>query len=116
MSDKTQIEWTDATWNPTRGCTPVSPGCKNCYAAKFAKRFGAPGKPYEGLVRINAAGKRTDEWSGQIRFVEKHLLDSLRWQEPRRIFVNSTSDLFHENVTDAMLDRIFAVMALADDH
>ena len=113
---KTSIEWTEATWNPIRGCSRVSEGCRNCYAEKFAYRFSGPGQPYEGLVRINAAGERKPEWNGQVRFIEKHLLDPLKWKEPRRIFVNSMSDLFHENVPDEWIDRIFAVMALCPQH
>ena len=132
MGTKTGIEWCDSTWNPIRGCSPVSAGCQNCGAATVAGRFSHAGGAYEGLVRINAAGERTDEWNGNIRFVEEHLLDPLRWgpvreeivfpdavvkrQRRRRIFVNSVSDLFHENVTDAMRDRIFAVMALCPQH
>jgi protein gp37 len=116
MGVKTGISWTDATWNPIRGCSPVSPGCKNCYAKKIAKRFSFPGGPYEGLVRINATGERTDDWNGEIHNVEEHLLDPLKWKTPRRIFVNSMSDLFHENVTDEMRDKIFAVMALCPQH
>ncbi len=100
MSDKTSIEWTDATWNPIRGCSRVSEGCRHCYAEGVAYRFSGPGQPYEGLVRIGADGERRREWNGQVQFVEKHLLDPLRWKKPRRIFVNSMSDLFHENVTD----------------
>jgi protein gp37 len=131
MAQNSNIDWTDSTWNPIRGCSPVSPGCKNCYAAKVAQRFSGPGKPFEGLVRINAQGKRTDEWSGKITFAENHLLDPLKWGmvsiedsgpltglngRRRRIFVNSVSDLFHENVTDEMRDQIFAVMALCPQH
>jgi protein gp37 len=143
VSAKTGIEWTDATWNPIRGCSPVSPGCKNCYASKVAMRFSGPGQPYEGLVRINAAGERTDEWNGVVLPVERHLLDPLRWKpilricgfcyggcgeddrdggsckcenRPRRIFVNSMSDLFHENLPDEEIDRVFAVMALRPEH
>ncbi len=115
MSDKTGIEWTDATWNPIRGCSRVSEGCRNCYAESVARRFSGPGLPYEGLVRIGGDGK-PHEWNGNIKFVEEHLLDPLRWTKPRKIFVNSMSDLFHPNVTDEMLDRIFAVMALASWH
>lgn len=116
MSTKSNIEWTDATWNPIRGCTPVSPGCKNCYASAIAKRFSFSAGPFEGLVRVNAAGQRTKEWNGNIKFVEKHYLDPLRWKKPRCIFVNSMSDLFHENVTDAVIDKIFAVMFLCPHH
>jgi len=116
MSAKTGIEWTDATWNPIRGCSRVSEGCRNCYAETRANRFCGPGQPYEGLIQIGADGKGNGKWSGQIRFVEEHLFDPLRCKKPRRIFVNSMSDLFHENVTDEMLDKIFAVMALCPQH
>lgn len=111
MADKTKIEWTDATWNPIRGCTRVSEGCRNCYAEGVARRFNGVGLAYEGLINIT-----TGAWNGNIRFVEPHLLDPLKWKEPRRIFVNSMSDLFHENVTDEMRDKIFAVMAMAPQH
>lgn len=116
MSRATGIEWTDATWNPIRGCSRVSEGCRHCYAETVANRFCGPGAPYEGVVQIGADGKGTGHWNGQIRFVEKRLLDPLRWKTPQRIFVNSMSDLFHENVTDEMRDRIFAVMALCPQH
>ena len=123
MSGKTGIEWTDATWNPIRGCSRVSEGCRNCYAESVAYRFSGPGLPYEGLVQLamvagkdDVRSKRLPLWNGKIKFVEEHLLDPLKWKRPRRIFVNSMSDLFHENVTDEMLDRIFAVMALSPQH
>jgi protein gp37 len=103
MGQKSSIEWTDATWNPIRGCTRVSEGCRHCYAETVANRFSGPGLPYEGLTVLG-------------EFVEEHLLDPLRWKAPRRIFVNSMSDLFHPGVTDAMLDKIFAVMALCPQH
>ncbi len=110
MSDKTKIEWTDSTWNPVRGCSRVSDGCRNCYAETVAARFSGPGKPYEGLVHPHGA------WNGRVLFVEKALDQPLRWRRPRRIFVNSMSDLFHENMPDEWIDRIFAVMALAPQH
>jgi protein gp37 len=116
MADKSKIEWTDATWNPVRGCSRVSEGCRHCYAETVANRFCGPGLPYEGVVQIDADGKGLGKWNGQIKFVEERLLDPLRWKAPRKIFVNSMSDLFHENVTDAMLDQIFAVMALCPQH
>lgn len=105
----TAIEWTDATWNPIRGCSRVSEGCRNCYAEVIASRFSAPGLPYEGLA---ADGK----WTGKIAVAVRHLDDPLRWRRPRRIFVNSMSDLFHDDVDDSTIDRIFAVMALAPRH
>lgn len=122
--DKTKIQWTDATWNPLRGCSRVSAGCMNCYAEKQAARFSyngvghhagssdteekAPGQ-YNGLIRDG-------KWNGQVRLIEDRLLDPLRWKKPRKIFVNSMSDLFHENIPDEWIDRIFAVMALAPQH
>jgi protein gp37 len=113
MGRTTGIEWTDATWNPIRGCSRVSEGCRNCYAESTAYRFSGAGQPYEGLA-VLANGHAS--WTGKVEFVEKHLLDPLKWKAPRRIFVNSMSDLFHEGVTDEMRDRIFAVMALCPQH
>jgi protein gp37 len=110
------ITWTDETWNPIRGCSRVSEGCRNCYAESVAYRFSGPGQPYEGLVRIGSDGQRRREWNGQVRFIEKHLRDPLKWKEPRRIFVNSMSDLFHESLTDEQIDRIFGVMMRAGQH
>jgi protein gp37 len=109
MGVETGIQWTDSTWNVVRGCSKVSAGCKNCYAEREANRHGGPGRPYEGLVKDG-------RWTGEVRLIEKHLLDPLRWQKPRRVFVNSMSDLFHEEVADETIDRIFAVMALAPRH
>lgn len=105
----TKIEWTEKVWNPVRGCSKVSEGCRHCYAETRANRFCGPGLPYEGLVALG-------RWNGSIKFVENHLLDPLGWKKPSKIFVNSMSDLFHDNVTDAMLDKIFAVMALCPRH
>ena len=113
MGAKTGIEWTDATWNPIRGCSRVSEGCRNCYAERQALRFAGPGQAYEGLAVLQNG---RPHWTGKIAFVEEHLLDPLRWRKPKRIFVNSMSDLFHENVTDEMRDKIFAVMALSPQH
>lgn len=107
---KTKIEWTDKTWNPIRGCTAISEGCRFCYAAAVAARFSGPGLPYEGLV--NSEGK----WNGKIMQVENHLLDPMSWGQPAMCFVNSMSDLFHENVTTDWIDKIFAVMALSPQH
>jgi protein gp37 len=109
----TKIQWTEETWNPIRGCSRVSEGCRNCYAEEIAARFSGPGQAYEGLAtRIN----RDARWTGKVRFIEKRLDEPLRWKKPSRIFVNSMSDLFHEKVKDEWIDRIFAVMATAGQH
>lgn len=116
MGKETGISWTDSTWNPIRGCSRVSEGCRHCYAESVAHRFSGPGLPYEGLVQLGANGKSTGKWNGVIKFVENHLLDPLKWKDSRRIFVNSMSDLFHENVTDEIRDKIFAVIRLSPQH
>ena len=115
MSDDSKIEWTDATWNPIRGCSRVSEGCRRCYAESVAARFSGPGLPYDGLVRIGARGKPTG-WNGVVRMVPEHLADPLRWRRPRRIFVNSMSDLFHERLTNEQIAAVFGVMAAAPHH
>lgn len=111
MSERTGIAWTDSTWNPVRGCSRVSEGCRNCYAEKVAARFSDPGRPYHGFAEQSPA-----RWTGKVALVEKHLLDPLRWKKPRRIFVNSMSDLFHEGLPMEAIARVFAVMALAERH
>lgn len=113
MSTKTNIEWTDTTWNPIRGCSRVSPGCLNCYAERQAIRQSAPGKAYHGLVQITNG---RPQWTGKVDFDEERLLEPLSWKTPRRVFVNSMSDLFHDEVTDDQRDHIFAVMALTPQH
>ena len=118
MADRTRIEWTDATWNPIRGCTRVSEGCRHCYAEGMAARFSDPGQWGHGLAqRVALPGGGTDHrWTGKVELVNAALDLPLRWRSPRRIFVNSTSDLFHEKVPDEWIDKVFAVMALADQH
>ena len=113
MSKKTGIEWTDSTWNPIRGCSRVSAGCKNCYAEAVAARFSGPGQPYEGLAVYKDA---SPHWTGELRLIEKHLDDPLHWKTSAKIFVNSMSDLFHPAVTAEWLARIFDVMARAPQH
>ena len=113
MGDKTKIQWTDATWNPLRGCSRVSDGCRNCYAESVAHRFSGPGMPYEGLTRI-VNGRPT--WTGEVRMIPELLDQPLRWRKPRRIFVNSMSDLFHENVPDEFIYRVLMTIAHADRH
>jgi len=107
---KTGIEWTDATWNPVRGCSRVSEGRQRCYAESIARRFSGPGKPYEGLIHS------TGRWNGRIHLAEDHLLDPIRWGKGRRIFVNSMSDLFHEAIPFDYIDKVFAVMACTTRH
>jgi len=103
MSGNSAIEWTDTTWNPVRGCTKVSPGCAHCYAETFAERWrGVPGHPYEQGF--------------DLRLVPEKLTEPLSWKKPRKVFVNSMSDLFQDGVPDEYIDRVFAVMALAERH
>lgn len=120
MSDKTGIEWTDATWNPLVGCSVKSPGCKNCYAMPMAHRIQAMSKAsgrsthYEGTTRDTANGP---VFSGRINLAPPHILNQpLNWKRPRVIFVNSMSDLFHENVPWNWIDEIFTVMAECPQH
>jgi protein gp37 len=109
----TTIEWTDVVWNPTRGCSRVSPGCERCYAERQANRFKAKGQPYEGLVRLS---KKGPVWTGKVRAVPDQLTMPLRWRTQKRVFVNSMSDVFHEKLEDWEIDRIFAVMAICFLH
>lgn len=117
MSEHSTIEWTEATWNPIAGCSLVSPGCTNCYAMRrVAPRLSAnPATPhYAGTVKPSKGGP---VWTGKIGIAsDAVLLKPLRWRRPRMIFVNSTSDLFHPDVPDAVIDRVFAVMALCPQH
>ena len=113
MAQKSKIEWTDTTWNPIRGCTPISDGCRHCYAARMAARFSKPGGPYAGLAANTPAGPR---WTGKVRLLHNALDQPLRWQIPRRVFVNSMSDLFHEGVDDQFIADVFCVMNRAPQH
>ena len=100
---RSQIEWTDATWNPVTGCTQISPGCGHCYAKTFAERFrGVPGHPYERGFDLQLRPERLDQ--------------PLRWKKPRTIFVNSMSDLFHPGVPDDYVHEVFEIMAAAGQH
>ncbi len=107
------IGWTEETWNPVRGCNLLSPGCKNCYAMSIAARFSGPGMPYEGLAYRTTQGPK---WTGKIMLVHDALLQPMRWSKPRKVFVNSMSDLFHDGIPDSFIDECFAVMALAGQH
>lgn len=103
MSQSSPIEWTDSTWNPVTGCTKISPGCKHCYAETFAERFrGVPGHPYEQGFDLKL-------WPERLEM-------PMRWKEPRMIFVNSMSDLFHDDVPDDYIARVFDVMTRAHHH
>lgn len=112
MADKSRIEWTSATWNPIVGCSRTSPGCDHCYAISVAHRGLAP--QHRGLT-IKPEGERTD-WTGQVRLVPEVLDKPLRWARPRKIFVNSLSDLFHDALSDQTIAQVFAVMSLAPQH
>jgi protein gp37 len=103
VSENSSIEWTDTTWNPVTGCTKVSPGCAHCYAETFAERFrGVPGHPFEQGFDLKL-------WPERLSL-------PLGWKKPRRVFVNSMSDLFHESVPFEFIDRVFAVIALTPQH
>ncbi len=103
MSDRSAIEWTEASWNPATGCTKVSPGCAHCYAETFAERFrGVPDHPYEQGFDLKL-------WPDRLGV-------PLRWRRPRMIFVNSMSDLFHESIPDEFIKAVFTVMGQADWH
>jgi protein gp37 len=103
MSDKSAIEWTDATWNPITGCTQVSPGCDHCYALTFAERFrGVPGHHFEQGFDLRL-------WPARLEL-------PLTWKKPRRIFVNSMSDLFHQDVPTEFIRQVFDTMVRADWH
>ena len=103
MSSQSAIEWTDSTWNPVRGCTKISDGCKHCYAETFAERFrGVKGHPYEQGF--------------DLRLVPEKLAEPLRWRNPKMIFVNSMSDLFHENVPKDYIVAVAKVMVEANWH
>lgn len=107
------IAWTETTWNPLRGCSRVSEGCRHCYAESVAGRFSGPGQPYDGLVTIGEKGPR---WNGTVRFVPEKLAEPISWRKPRRVFVNSMSDLFHESVPFEQIAAIFGVMAASPRH
>src|ERR1051326_7831644 len=103
MAIASSIEWTDATWNPVRGCTKISPGCKNCYAETFAERFrGVQGHPYERGF--------------DLRLVQEKLEEPLFWKKPKMIFVNSMSDLFHDGIPDSYILQVAEVMRRGDWH
>ena len=103
MAQKSDIEWTDATWNPVTGCTKVGPGCDNCYAERFAERWrGIAGHPYEQGFDLTL-------WPARLK-------QRVLWKKPRMIFVNSMSDLFHKDIERKFIDAMFDAMEQADWH
>lgn len=118
MGDKTGIQWTDATWNPIAGCSILSPACTNCYAmaqaARIQRMADGAGKSthYAGTTK-EVNGKAV--WTGKIVEAPAHIFNApLNWKRPRKIFVNSMSDIFHENVPERTIDRVFAIMSLCE--
>jgi len=112
MATNSKIEWTNQTWNPVVGCTRASSGCDHCYAVTMTKRLAAIGQTdYQGLV-----GNGNGHFNGTVRTLERRLPEPLRWRKPRRVFVNSMSDLFHKDVPFDFVDQVFAVMALCPQH
>lgn len=113
MAD-TSIEWTDATWNPVAGCAIVTAGCTNCYAMRMAARLKAMGvDKYRGLTR--KTGGRA-KWTGKVRLDEASLSIPTSWRQPRKVFVNSMSDLFHPDVPVTFIGRVWQVMEECDRH
>jgi protein gp37 len=118
MATDTSIEWADKTWSPIIGCDRVSPGCDHCYAVTTARIRSS--NPHPGIAEafagtVDSINGRLD-WTGRINQLEDRLTQPLTWKKPRKVFVNSLSDLFHKNVTDEFIARVFAVMALTPQH
>ena len=106
MSDNSRIEWCDATLSPAYGCSPISPACDHCYAARMAGRLG----------NLTEGAHRNGKWTGKINLFPERMRQALKWKKPRRIFVGSMTDLFHDEIENEFLDRVFAYMALASQH
>lgn len=113
MSGSTSIEWTETTWNPVRGCSRVSEGCRHCYAERQAARFRGDDDPFHGFAYSDKAGPH---WTGKVELIPSKLAEPLRWRKPRSIFVNSMSDLFHEGLSDEAIAAVFGVMAACPQH
>ncbi len=114
MAQLSSIEWTDVTWNPVAGCTVATAGCSNCYAMRMAARLEAMGlKKYQGLTR-KSGGRYV--WTGKVINDENSLRAPLSWRKPRRVFVNSMSDLFHENVPTEFIQKVWSTMAASPVH
>jgi protein gp37 len=114
---KTTIEWTDASWNPIVGCTEISPGCANCYAARLAATRLKNTPQYKGLSTIdNPPANIGPRWSGEVRFLPERLDEPRHWPKPRKIFVCDMGDLFHEDVSEDFIDRVYAIMLACHRH
>jgi protein gp37 len=114
MAVSSNIEWTEATWNPISGCTVLSPGCTNCYAMRMAKRLEAMGQEkYAGTTRISGGRPK---WTGKLKLDHSSLKLPTRWNRGRLIFVNSMSDLFHDDVPLEFIQQVFEVMARTPQH
>lgn len=113
MATSSSIEWTDATWNPTTGCSRVSEGCDMCYAMNMARRFDGLGNGYDGTTRRTSEGT---DWTGVVHLHDDRLEDPLKWKKRRLVFVDSMSDLFHPAVPFEFIDKVFAAMLLAPNH
>lgn len=117
---KTKIEWSETSWNPVRGCSRVSEGCRQCYAERLAGRFCSDTYAQNPFVKktisppfVGFVDPKTKMWTGKVELIESKLLEPLHMKKPRRVFVNSMSDLFHENLANSAIDRIFHVMQTA---
>lgn len=113
MAEKSNIGWTDATWNCLYGCSRVSPGCEHCYAERHCHRFSGEGERHEGLTVLR---KKGPVWTGKIDLAYHRLFEPFKWTTPRKIFVNSLSDVFHENVPFEFVKAMFGVMAASPEH
>ena len=109
----TKIEWTETTWNPVRGCTRVSEGCRFCYAERIAARFSGRGLAFEGFAKQTESGP---QWTREVLPIHALLNEPLKWKKPKRIFVNSMSDLFHEKIELDFIRDVFSVMQTAHWH
>lgn len=118
----TTIQWTDKVWNPVRGCSRVSRGCEHCYAERIAARFSGPGQPFYGfatdrsIIPGSPRGGVAGRWTGDVELVPEKLEEPLHWKKPRRVFVDSMSDLFHEKLSNEDISRVFDVMNRASQH
>lgn len=113
MAGQSAIEWTSFTWNPFRGCSRISPGCERCYAERQGGRYCGPRLPFEGFVKKTSQGFR---WTRKVQIIESALEIPKRWRRPRLIFVNSMSDMFHEDIPAGDIRRVSTVMAENSRH